>query len=319
MNLHLEKTAFAVLIDEISKRNNIRRDILEKDYYVTLLLNELSKQDNQSYAYFKGGTALYKALKSIRRFSEDIDLTVFVDNCETANQEKNRLEKAVKKFSCLKKGETIENRKGSITVEYLYESMYALDIADTLQRFGRVKVEATSFTVSEPTSKIFIAPHLYEQATFEQKKVLTEQYAVKPFEIETISLERIFIDKIFAAEFYFSRGSFGDVAKHVYDLTVLLENEQIVDFLKDKQCVKKIVGFKRKEETKRKGGVPADMRIAEFLYFKRLDNDEEFLKAFEGMQKIYVFDEKDRLTKNEAIEALTFIQNFFNQNDLFDI
>lgn len=32
-------------------------------------------------AYFKGGTALYKAQKSIRRFSEAIDLTICIDNC----------------------------------------------------------------------------------------------------------------------------------------------------------------------------------------------------------------------------------------------
>ena len=48
-------------------------------------------------AYFKGGTALYKALKSIRRFSEDIDLTVSIDNCN-GKQAKKRLEAATKKY-----------------------------------------------------------------------------------------------------------------------------------------------------------------------------------------------------------------------------
>lgn len=74
MNLHLDKAAFQLVVDEISKKCSVRRDVLEKDYYVTLLLKELSEREHQAYAYFKGGTALYKALKSIRRFSEDIDL-----------------------------------------------------------------------------------------------------------------------------------------------------------------------------------------------------------------------------------------------------
>ena len=243
MNLHLDKAAFQLVVDDISKKCSVRRDVLEKDYYVTLLLKELSEKEHQAYAYFKGGTALYKALKSIRRFSEDIDLTVYIEDCPTASQAKKRLENATLKFSCLEKGETLENHRGSITCEYLYESMYALDKEDALQRFGRVKIEATSFTVSEPTDKITIAPHLYELASEEQQKIMREVYSVEPFEIETISLERIFIDKVFAAQFYFERKDYSDVAKHVYDLTVLLDIEQIRAFLNDEKRVLEVTGY----------------------------------------------------------------------------
>ena len=72
MNFHNDKSTFRFMIFKIAEKNKVREEILEKDYYVTLLLKELSGKENQSYAYFKGGTALYKALKSIRRFSEDI-------------------------------------------------------------------------------------------------------------------------------------------------------------------------------------------------------------------------------------------------------
>ena len=43
MKLHLDKDAFEAIILDIQNRENIRLDVLEKDYYVTLLLNELSK------------------------------------------------------------------------------------------------------------------------------------------------------------------------------------------------------------------------------------------------------------------------------------
>ena len=103
-----------------------------------------------------------------------------------------------------------------------------------MQRFGRVKIETTSFIVSEPTDRIMIVPHLYELASEEQQKIMREVYGVEPFGIETISLERIFFDKVFAAWFYFERKDYSDVAKHIYDLTVLLDNEQIKAFLRDK-------------------------------------------------------------------------------------
>lgn len=81
MKLHRDKFSFLNIIGLIHGVTGIREDILEKDYYVTLLLRELSEKQETLPAYFKGGTALYKAQKSIRRFSEDIDLTICIDNC----------------------------------------------------------------------------------------------------------------------------------------------------------------------------------------------------------------------------------------------
>ena len=78
MRLHTDSDAFTALLNLISDATGIRSDILEKDYYITLFLKELSEWQVELPAFFKGGTALYKALGCIRRFSEDIDLTVTI-------------------------------------------------------------------------------------------------------------------------------------------------------------------------------------------------------------------------------------------------
>lgn len=304
MKLHLDRSAFQQIIDKVAKQCSIRRDVLEKDYYVTLLLLELSQRENQSYAYFRGGTALYKALRSIRRFSEDIDLTVFIQDCPTSSQAKKRLEKATLKYTSLPKGETLINERGSITCEYLYESMYSLDVNDALQRFGKVKVEGTSFTVSEPTTKMEIAPHLYELCSESDQRILRESYDVSPFIVEAISLERIFIDKVFATEFYFERAEFSDVAKHIYDLTVLLQNEEIKSFLSNQNEIYRIVDLKRREENSRKGGVDENLKVTDFRYFKELYAAKEFERKFEKMQEIYVFDKNDELTMDDVLNAI---------------
>lgn len=315
MKLHEDKAAFGFIVDKLAREYGIRRDVLEKDYYVTLLLHELAIKDKQGYAYFKGGTALYKALRSIRRFSEDIDLTVYIEDCPTASQAKKRLENATLKYGCLQKGETLENQRGSITCEYLYDSMYVLDESDALQRFGRVKVEATSFTISEPTERIKIAPHLYELADINQKEILEETYEVASFTVETISLERIFIDKVFAAEFYFERKNYSDVAKHVYDLTVMFNSEKIRKFLSDREKVKEVVEYKRTEELKRKGGVSAEKQISDFDYFDGLQGNKEFMSAFNDMQRIYVFNPADILTEEQVFVALCEIRGAFKSLD----
>lgn len=98
MNLHKDKYPFLNIIGLIHDAIGIRTDILEKDYYVTLILKELSEKQDTLPAYFKGGTALYKAQKSIRRFSEDIDLTVCVDGCN-GNRAKKRLQTSQERLS----------------------------------------------------------------------------------------------------------------------------------------------------------------------------------------------------------------------------
>ena len=312
MRLHEDKAAFEVIINDVAGRQGVRRDVLEKDYYVTLLLKELSEREHQAYAYFKGGTALYKALKSVRRFSEDIDLTVYIEDCPTASQAKKRLEDASLKFTVLERGALPEKHKGSVTCEYLYTSVYALDTDDVLQRFGRVKIEATSFTVSEPTQDIVIAPHLYELADETQKRILRDMYNVVPFPVKTMSLGRIFTDKVFATQFYFERNAFFDVSKHVYDLSVLLGNETIKTFLQDKNRVDTMIAYKRREEKIRKGGIPDDMRIADFSYFRELDGNSDFETAFERMQRVYVFAEKDRLSVGAALDAVSELRRLFD-------
>lgn len=89
-----------------------------------------------------------------------------------------------------------------------------VDEVDPLQRFRHVKVEATSFTVSEPFTELEVEPVLYTFASKDQRKIMRENYGLMPFKIQTIKLERIFADKILAAEFYYGRELYFDVAKH---------------------------------------------------------------------------------------------------------
>lgn len=204
MKLHKDRDAFKALLTAISEKTGVREDIIEKDYYLTLLLSELASWQKELPAYFKGGTALYKAIGSLKRFSEDIDLTVEVQDC-SISQGKKRLETAANGYTTLPRtnDKTKEiNAKGSITSVYEYQPVTQIDSDDVLQRFGYVKVEATSFTLSEPVESLMVEPLLYTEADSEQQGILHNSYGVFPFEVKTIKMERIFADKILAAEFY---------------------------------------------------------------------------------------------------------------------
>lgn len=312
MKLHLDKDSFEAILLEVEQISGIRADILEKDYYVTLLLKELAGYQSELKAYFKGGTALYKALGSIRRFSEDIDLTVAVDDGTSRTQAEKRLKKSAKGYTGLQmiEGES-EEKRGSCTAVYKYYSIVSIDRLDALQRFERVKIEATSFTVSESTEPIVIAPKIFEIADDDRKKILSEVFSVKPFEIMTIKLERIFIDKIFASEYYYTRKMLFDTAKHIYDISVLFNIDRIKNFIEKVDFVHAIVALKRSEEKERHGGVPEDRSIKDFSYFEHLHNDNDFLTEFKKMQSVYVFDEKDVISFSRASETIKKLNKVF--------
>ncbi|MCL2655016.1 MAG: nucleotidyl transferase AbiEii/AbiGii toxin family protein [Coriobacteriia bacterium] len=297
MKLHNDRDAFLAILQQVNQSSGIRADILEKDYYVTLLLKELADKQGKLPAYFKGGTALYKALGTIQRFSEDIDLTVRIDDCSNT-QAKRRLERAAQGYLSLTRTENKaleHNRKGSISCAYDYEPITGYVPDDALQRFGHVRIEATSFTVSEPTGPAEIAPVLYTQATDEQKGILDLQYDVAPFLIETINIERIFVDKIFAAEFYYERQEYFDVAKHIYDIAVMSQLDVIQDLLVDAKHLNKMIAYKRQEEGLRIGSDLVDKPFSEFTILSGLVVNADLSRAYSRMQEIYVFDDAYRI------------------------
>ena len=310
MKLHTDADGFTALLNIISESTGIRSDILEKDYYITLFLKELSEWQTSLPAYFKGGTALYKALGSIRRFSEDIDLTVCIDGCSNS-QAKKRLEKAANGYSSLPRTSAKEmenNQRGSITSVYDYTSVYGAFIPDALQRFSHVKVEATSFTVSEPFAPLTVAPLVYDKAADDQKTILQNQYEVTPFSVNTILLERIFVDKVFAAEFYYHRDEYFDVSKHIYDLAVMSRLDKVKKLLSNPVEMTVMMAFKRKEEQMRLGSGLSDKPIRDFEIFKNMKNNKSLRDKFTAMQDIYIFDENDKIMFPDVISSLSELQ-----------
>ena len=307
MLLHLNKFEFENFIEIIIEREDIDKDIIEKDYYVCLILKELSKRQDYLKSYFKGGTAVYKILDTMNRFSEDIDLTVKVLPEEYNTRNKKRLKESALGYEIegleLIKDECIDN-KGSVTGVYQYTSVYE-DSEIPLQRAGKIQVESTSFTVSEPTEKYYIEPLIYKLANNKEKKILEEQFDVTKIEIEIIKLERMFIDKIFAAEFYYIRNMYTDTAKHLYDISVLFNNDKIQKLLNDKDELNKLIDYKRQEKI-RIGGIDEKTAIKDFSYFK-LEFSDSLIREFENMQNKYVLNDKYKFSIDQVKEILNKI------------
>lgn len=59
MKLHLNPPYFRAVLNGMEKRTGKRRDILEKDYYITLILEELSQQGGNRCMLISRAEPLY--------------------------------------------------------------------------------------------------------------------------------------------------------------------------------------------------------------------------------------------------------------------
>ena len=65
------------ILDDAASEYGIEGAFVEKDWYVTQLISIISEFSNEDVQMvFTGGTALSKAHKLIKRFSEDIDFRI---------------------------------------------------------------------------------------------------------------------------------------------------------------------------------------------------------------------------------------------------
>ena len=311
MKLHEDKKTFAQFIMHIHETSGYRMDVLEKDYYVVLMLKELAEKQRAGLpAYFKGGTALYKMLRSAQRFSEDIDLSVDSTECSRTQNDK-RLANAAKRYTALERNaeETITHRSEVIS-QFTYDPVVKYAENDALQRFGNVKVEATSFTISEPIEPLTVSALLYELANEDERKSLRELYDMEPFVVQAITAERLFVDKIFAAEAYVRdsknpKRAF-EAAKHIYDLAVMAQLPRIQHLLSDESTMKMLLDVRMREEKNRLDGIP-NVKPSEFILFRQAKVDLPTQEAYEKMLSQYVFQEKDRFDYRAAMDALESI------------
>lgn len=310
MYFHLNKVEFESFIKLIAERVNLDEDIIEKDYYVCEILKELSKKQTELKAYFKGGTAVYKIMDKMNRFSEDIDLTVEVIKEESNNSNRMRLKRSALNYEIpellLQQDKTLDVKQ-SVTAFYKYNTSF-LNANNPLHKAGEIQVEATSFTISEPVETYEIESIIFKYATEEERKILKENFDIDRFQIKIQKLERIFVDKVFASEFYYERKMYVDFAKHIYDLSILLKEDRIQKLLNNKEYFREIVSYKKQEEMIRIGGVDSQKKLSEFTYLD-LNFNEEINRAFESMQNKYIYKEEYKQSIENVKESLRELKN----------
>lgn len=232
-----DKEIFDDFVARAAKFFNTTVDIVEKDYFVSLVLKELSKR-NQDIV-FKGGTSLSKAYQIIDRFSEDIDLSLCnIDRMQPPSRQKMKLKRDIEDtvefygFSIPNLSST-GSRKSYNAYEISYDLLKIEDDTDTGLK-PHILLETychnASFPTTEKSVENYINRYLQENSVEQRETILTEYSELIPFTMKVQTLERTISDKVFAiCDKWLAEKKEAAIrhSRHIYDLYFLLKSEEL--------------------------------------------------------------------------------------------
>ncbi len=216
--LHNDKETFSQAINLVTNKIGIRPEIVEKDYYVTMILRLLSER--LPFIVFKGGTSLSKCHKAIKRFSEDIDITI---DTAISQGQKKKVKEAIEEVSAIL-GLSIPNiDKTRSRRDYnRYEIEYnPIDELDDVAVLPTVILETSYTAISFPVSELPVHNYIGDMMVEEAPDYI-EKYSLSPFTMKVQDISRTLADKVFAICDYYLQNKTEKHSRHLYDIYKLL-------------------------------------------------------------------------------------------------
>lgn len=248
------------LIVNTARKKNISEAVIEKDYWVTFILDYLFNENQwNEYFTFKGGTSLSKCFGLIERFSEDIDLILdwrvlgyeekepWLERSKTKqdrfNKEVNEKTETFLRDELLK---VLEQDLKDIGFDF---SIDTLDPQTILCKYPKifesnyltqnVRLEIGSLAAWTPAIEIEILPIIGEAYPNVFKEKTT---------IRTVSAERTFWEKATILHHEAHRPESSPMphryARHFYDLYKIAKSDYKNKALQDKDLLRKVTEFK---------------------------------------------------------------------------
>ena len=280
--LHNDKELFRQAVLLTSQNLNIDSGIVEKDYYVTMFLKELSKF--QPNIIFKGGTSLSKCYNLIKRFSEDIDLSLYSENSPTEKQRKElkkNIMEVIKKFgfSLTNPDAVGSNRKYN---KYVIDFPSAFEYMSLKQH---LIVETSVFVKAYPCEKRLAGCYIYDYFKQSGKNDIIEEYDLEAFELYVQTLDRTFIDKLFALGDYYLSDKISEHSRHIYDLY------KIYPIVKDNENLKALYNNVRKQRQSHEANLSANENVNMRELLQEIVDKEIYKSDYETITKSLLFED----------------------------
>lgn len=245
MWINLENEQKLQILEQVGNSMGLPAFVVEKDWWVSIILKAVFQSKYGDSIIFKGGTSLSKAYQLIDRFSEDIDLIIDrhllgFDVLKSKSQIK-KLRKAsggfiinefreelIKQLDQLgidgslyeiKYNDHIDDTSDPNTLEIYYQSVIPINNAYIQQR---VLLEMGARSLTEPFETkpvISFIDHHYKQLDFTQSS----------FDVQVVIPTRTFIEKVLLLHEEFSKPAdkirIDRLTRYFYDLDKIMSAE----------------------------------------------------------------------------------------------
>lgn len=212
--LHNNRQLFSDILNACAEDMGIARPIIEKDYFVTLLLKNIVNKCPE--VIFKGGTSLSKCHKLINRFSEDLDLRLNIDKA-TQGMRRDLKKQIIEAIGDLNLILDNESHIYSRTYFNRYQIQYPLS-EEVLSLKPYLYVETALFLKPFPYEIKQADSYIYRFLSKINQLELIDLYQLHPFDVKVQSIDRTFIDKLFALGDYYLKNKSTGYSRHLYDL-----------------------------------------------------------------------------------------------------
>ena len=298
MLLHKDREQFESVLNAVSNELGVPVTIVEKDYYVTMILKQLAIK--APGCVFKGGTSLSKCHHAINRFSEDIDIT-FSDKLSQGERKKlkNQVIAGISEYLDLTiiDWDNTRSRRDYNCYTFKYSPIEGYVPESIIEG---VKMEVVLGSISFPTVEMEVDSYIYQVLKVDNMDFIRE-YELEPFTMTLQSIERTFIDKVFAICDYYIRDDVNKHSRHIYDLYMLLPKITFDDIFK--QLVEDV----RNERLKMPKMCPAAEAGIDINEYLQLIVDKRIYEK--DYDEITSYFQKERVDYDEAIGVIDKIIN----------
>jgi hypothetical protein len=312
MKLHNNKDEFRALVSATAKALNLPEHVVEKDYWVTKVLHNLSQYKYKEYVVFKGGTSLSKGHKLIHRFSEDVDLALHPNGIGEGKIHKKEGEALHRVVSSLKDSTFTDEKEGKESEGKRYKRVYLFpqnfSYPENSPIHGKIILEVNSFATPAPSEKVQIISLVGEHLAANGGGDALKELNLENFAVDSLSPERAFCEKLLALRRASHRGGdfFNARIRHVYDVHALAGSPRIAAFMKNQKVFFDMLNTcHADDELNQKISTTVANDFKSFSIFsKPLDVITTSRVAYEGLKNI---------TFNNSLPDFKEIEATFNQ------
>lgn len=289
MILHENKKEFTEAIQAASDNLDISPVFIEKDYWITKVLKELSQSKHANGVVFKGGTSLTKAHKLIQRFSEDVDIAVLDVSKLSGNQVKTLIRTVEKDIS----KDLTEVEVPGVTSKFskYRKSVFTYPLTGNFKISAGVSnnliIEVNSFANPFPYKTLEIKSFITEFLEKTKSDDLIKKYKLESFNLKVLVKKQTLLEKIVSlTRFSFEEDVSNSIAgkiRYFYDIHFLLSDKECSDYIKSdnfKKDLNELIDHDKLVFDEPDGWKQSD--------FKKSVLITEFEKVWEGVKSTYV-------------------------------